>query len=170
MLRMAMWCTGNGRDVAELPSRLFVVGGACVRPVGSLTAACVMPASEDAGLVERTLSWMAAGAASGAFFGMAAAAYRPAPPEGIGSMQYVGKMSAGSAAGFASVAAVFAATDTLLTQARGHSVANSVAAGCAAGALYGAQQSSIHKAGMGCLLFGFMQGLGEPPQHRLASH
>ena len=121
-----------------------------------------MPASEM-GLMERVSTWTGAGAAAGGFVGMMRAAYGK-QPVGAPAMGYVRELAVKESLSLASIAAVFATTDTLLTQTRGHSVMNHAAAGCAAGALLGAREGSPAKAAFGCAIFGMVQfagGLGE---------
>lgn len=118
-----------------------------------------MPASE-VGVAERTLNYTAGGVVAGSLIGLASAAYSK-PAVGEMSLAYVGKTTGGHAAMFAAMAGIFAATDTFLDQSRGHSALNSVAAGCAAGAVVGARQGDPTRAAFGCALFGTVQAFGE---------
>ena len=95
----------------------------------------------------------------GTFYGMISAGYGK-PAIGEGSMAYVGRLSTSNGVQFAGIAAVFALTDTVLTQSRGHSAINSGLAGCAAGALLGAREGSASKSALGCALFASIQAAG----------
>jgi len=119
-----------------------------------------MPASAEVGVAERTLNYTAGGVVAGSLIGLASAAYSK-PAVGEMSLAYVGKTTGGHAAMFAAMAGIFAATDTFLDQSRGHSALNSVAAGCAAGAVVGARQGDPTRAAFGCALFGTVQAFGE---------
>ena len=127
-----------------------------------------MPASE-VGVAERTLNFTAGGVVAGSLIGLASAAYSK-PAVGEATLAYVGKTTGGHAAMFAAMAGIFAATDTFLDQSRGHSALNSVAAGCAAGAVVGARQGDPTRAAFGCALFGTVQALGEPPEMSSRPH
>ena len=110
-------------------------------------------------MVERGLTFAAGGAAAGGVIGLLTAGYgKPVVVES--GIAYAGKNAATHAAGLAAVAGIFAASDTFLTQVRGHSPANAVAAGCLAGAALGAQQGSIARMAVGCGLFGAVQAFG----------
>ena len=103
--------------------------------------------------------WLAGGAASGAAMGLVSSGFRPPAPNVPAKSHIMGQITA-NAGTMAGVAAVFAVSDTLLTQARGHSVVNSAVAGCAAGAALGLQQGSPSRAFYACGLFGMIQLFG----------
>lgn len=123
-----------------------------------------MPASADMDLGSRVVSFTAGGALIGGFFGLGVAAVNQPAVAGGSGMQFAGKLASQNAGKLAAVAGVFAGTDTLLTQTRGHSVANQAAAGCAAGATLGFMNGGGPQAAAPlCVLFGVMQlagGLG----------
>lgn len=122
-----------------------------------------MPASEG-GVIAQTLNYAAAGCAAGAFAGLAIAGYNKLPV-GETSMSYVSRTTATHTATLGSVAAAFAITDALLEQQRPHAASNSVIAGCAAGAMFGARQGSISKAAAACVGFAAVQAGGAVPTH-----
>ena len=118
-------------------------------------------ASEGAGPVERGITYAAAGGLAGGLFGMAQAAWNVSHVAESEAMTFVARRSAVHGGNLAAIAGVFALTDTLLTESRGHSFAHPMAAGCLAGSLLGAQQGSVSKAGIGCIVFGAIQGIGQ---------
>jgi len=109
---------------------------------------------------EKAAMWAAGGAAVGAAWGTMVGGWGK-PAVGEASMAYVGKMTAANAGSFAAIAAVFAVTETSLTQSRGPSPFNAAAAGCLAGAMLGAREGSFNKAAIACGVFGMGQFLGE---------
>jgi hypothetical protein len=119
-----------------------------------------MAPSEDVAMGEKTLYWTAAGAAAGGVTGMLSAGWEIRSAAEGASLNYVGKTAMSHAASLAAVAGVFAATDSLLTQTRGHSALNPMIAGCAAGSLMGFKSGSVFKASLGCGIFGAIQGFG----------
>merc|ERR1719231_688789 len=129
-----------------------------------------MPASEGAGVAERTLNFAAGGAAVGGALGLGSAFWNKPAPGTVDTVVSIGRTSAGHAGMLAAMAGVFAATDTLLDQTRGHSPVNSAAAGCAAGAVVGFRQGDPQRAAFGCVLFALVQGFGTLGQWSSGGH
>lgn len=120
-----------------------------------------MVASDGQGPGERFVSYVTGGAVLGGALGALASGWYATPvPDGTSAFSLIGKRSALHAGNMAAVAGIFAVSETLITTARGPSVVNSMAAGCAAGALFGAREGNLHKAGYACVLFGAAQGIG----------
>jgi hypothetical protein len=114
-----------------------------------------MPASGDEGFMAKVMAWVSGGAAAGAGIAFAQAAIQhPAPT----TPNYVGKLAMGHAGKLASIAGVFAATDSILTSVRGHSGINQAVAGCASGGVLGAMMGGPQSAAFYCVLFGTLQG------------
>ena len=106
----------------------------------------------------RTVSWATMGGAVGGFIGMLHAGFQANTPAGMTTAAFLGRHAAATGGELAGVAAIFAATDTLLTAANGPSGMNSALAGCAAGSLLGVRSGSPATAAFGCGVFGAVQG------------
>jgi len=104
------------------------------------------------------MTFAAAGATVGACIGAVESAWRLSP--GPTPFQTTLSSMGGHAAMFGSIAAVFAATEATAYMVNGRSDVNTVAAGCAAGSIYGLRHSNMSAAFAGCLLFGGAQAFG----------
>ena len=109
--------------------------------------------------MEKTFSYAAFGGACGGLLGATSAAWSK-PVSAETSMAYVVRSTAVSAGELAGIAAIFAATESILTGINGHTPMNSAIAGCAAGSLIGVRQGSIPNAAFGCATFGALQFAG----------
>ena len=116
-------------------------------------------APNEQGLMQRTFAWTGCGAALGGMLGVVSAGFTSTPP-GETARAFVARSSMVSAGELAGIAAIFAASDTILTNINGHSAANGAVAGCLAGSLMGVRSGSIINAAYGCGAFAVLQGLG----------
>lgn len=107
----------------------------------------------------RTGAWTVYGALFGGIIGVVSAGFSR-PPVGEATLPFVARHSMVGAGELAGIAAIFAASDTVLGNVAGRSAMTSAVAGCAAGSLLGIRQGSVVNAAYGCGVFAVLQGSG----------